>query len=44
MRWLQPALADAVAGMSPGVVAFCLGVMFVAAFIRGFTGFGSSLL
>jgi uncharacterized protein len=44
MSWLPSALAGAVAGMSPGIVAFCLGVMFVAAFIRGFTGFGSSLL
>jgi hypothetical protein len=37
-------LSGAVAGMSPPIVAFCLGVMFVAAFIRGYTGFGSSLL
>lgn len=44
MSWLQSALSGAVAGMSPGVLAFCLGAMFVAAFIRGYTGFGSSLL
>ena len=37
-------LSGAVEGMSPAIVAFCLGVMFVAAFIRGYTGFGSSLL
>lgn len=36
--------ADAVAGMSPGVLAFCGAAVFVAAFIRGFTGFGSSLM
>jgi hypothetical protein len=38
------AIGGAVDGMSPGIVAFCVGAMFVAAFIRGYTGFGSSLL
>lgn len=37
-------LHSAVAGMTPSVIAFCLAAMFVAAFIRGYTGFGSSLL
>lgn len=44
MNWVLTLLSDAVAGMSPGTVAFCLVAMFVAAFIRGYSGFGSSLL
>ena len=44
MSWFSSAVSGAVSGMSPGVIAFCLGAMFVAAFIRGYTGFGSSLL
>lgn len=44
MSWVQAAVSGAVAGMTPGVIAFCLAAMFVAAFIRGYTGFGSSLL
>lgn len=44
MSGVASVLAGAVEGMSPGIVAFCLGAMFVAAFIRGYTGFGSSLL
>ncbi|MEM9683225.1 MAG: TSUP family transporter, partial [Pseudomonadota bacterium] len=44
MSWVTSAVSSAVSGMSPGVIAFCLGAMFVAAFIRGYTGFGSSLL
>lgn len=44
MNGVPSALSGAVAGMSPGIVAFCVGAMFVAAFIRGYTGFGSSLL
>ena len=38
------AIASALAGLSPAVLAFCVVAMFSAAFIRGFTGFGSSLL
>lgn len=44
MSGLLALLSDAVAGMGPGTVAFCLAAMFVAAFIRGYSGFGSSLL
>ena len=40
MSWVH----SAVSGMTPGAVAFCLVAMFLAAFIRGYTGFGSSLL
>ena len=44
MSGIASLLGGAVEGMSPAIVAFCLGAMFVAAFIRGYTGFGSSLL
>lgn len=44
MNELLYLLSGTVAGMNPGIVAFCVGAMFVAAFIRGYTGFGSSLL
>lgn len=37
-------IVSAVEGLSPSVLAFCLVAMFIAAFIRGFTGFGSSLM
>ena len=37
-------ISDALQGLSPGALAFCVAAMFVAAFIRGFTGFGSSLM
>lgn len=37
-------VASALAGLSPAVLAFCAVAMFAAAFIRGFTGFGSSLM
>jgi uncharacterized membrane protein YfcA len=40
---LEPVIA-ALEGLSPAVLAFCVVAMFVAAFIRGFTGFGSSLM
>lgn len=35
---------SALDGLSPAVLAFSVAVMFAAAFIRGFTGFGSSLM
>ncbi len=37
-------IINAVAGISPGALVFCAGAVFVAAVIRGFTGFGSSLM
>lgn len=37
-------VVSAVEGLSPAVVTFCIFAMFAAAFIRGFTGFGSSLM
>ncbi len=37
-------IASAVDGLSPAVLTFCGFAMFAAAFIRGFTGFGSSLM
>ncbi|MDH3703624.1 MAG: sulfite exporter TauE/SafE family protein [Alphaproteobacteria bacterium] len=36
--------ANAIQGLSVGALAFCAGAVFVAAVIRGFTGFGSSLM
>jgi len=38
------AVNSALEGLSPGVVTFCVVAMFIAAIIRGFTGFGSSLM
>lgn len=35
---------SALEGLSPAVLTFCVAAMFAAAFIRGFTGFGSSLM
>lgn len=35
---------SALDGLSPAVLTFCVAAMFAAAFIRGFTGFGSSLM
>jgi uncharacterized membrane protein YfcA len=32
------------AGLSPGVLLYCLAVVFVAALVRGYSGFGSSAL
>ncbi|MCG8544338.1 MAG: sulfite exporter TauE/SafE family protein [Alphaproteobacteria bacterium] len=40
MTWI----ASSIEGLSLGTLAFCLAVVFVASFIRGFTGFGSSLM
>jgi uncharacterized membrane protein YfcA len=37
-------LTSALIGLSPATLVFCVSAMFVAAFIRGFTGFGSSLM
>ena len=37
-------LSNALAGLSPAALAFCAGAIFVASVIRGFTGFGSSLM
>ncbi len=37
-------ITNAVAGLSPGALIFCAGAIFIASVIRGFTGFGSSLM
>lgn len=40
---IEPVIS-ALHGLSPSVVTFCAVAMFTAAFVRGFTGFGSSLM
>ena len=40
MAWIT----SSIEGLSLGTLAFCLAAIFIAAFIRGYTGFGSSLM